>query len=208
MAEPFSHSKGSLPPMPRGSKATMSKRRRTDGMDANTLSRWRAKSTAEAPGPPGFTKRESMCSLRAPDDGSRISARLTFWPRVGFDQSSGTLIVAHWKAPGGQARQARAGGAGSEPVGEVDAVGLSCVAEASGEVVAVEVAEAVADGDVEVACFLPEHAAARAAAATRTQRGRHRRLCMGTQCIARTLVRAVGSARRSQVAVVIITGCS
>jgi len=136
-----------------------------------------------------------MRSLRAPDAGSRMSARFTFGPPVGFDQSSGTLIVAHWKAPGGQARQVRDGGAGTEPPGELDPVGLPVGAEGSGEVAAVEVAEAEAGGEVAV-CFLLEQAVARAAAATRTQRERHRRVCMGHQCIPRTLGRAEGNVEK------------
>src|SRR5882757_2181346 len=101
--------------MPRGSKATTSKRRRM-GV-GRTPPTWRAKSTAEAPGPPGFTNREPMRWLLAPDAGRRMSESCTLAPLVGCAQSRGTATVAHWNAPGVQGRQASAGGggAGAEP---------------------------------------------------------------------------------------------
>src|SRR5258708_29684444 len=96
--------------MPLGSNATTSKRRRIDIGRMPGI--WRAKSTAEAPGPPGFTISDPIRWLLAPDAGSRMSDSRTVAPLVGCAQSRGTAIVAHWNAPGGQAVQERAGGGG------------------------------------------------------------------------------------------------
>src|SRR2546429_4852795 len=96
--------------MPLGSKATMSKRRRI-GV-GRTPPIWRAKSTAEAPGPPGFTNIDPMRWLFAPDAGRRMSDSRTVGPPSGCDQSRGTAIVEHWNAPGGQDRQVSGAGGG------------------------------------------------------------------------------------------------
>src|SRR5260370_12114465 len=115
MPGPAAQDNGEPPPMPLGSKATMSKRRRI-GV-GRTPPIWRAKSTAEAPGPPGFTNSDPMRWLLAPDAGRRMSDSRTVGPADGCDQSSGTAIVEHWNPPGEQDRQVRpaAGGAQTDP---------------------------------------------------------------------------------------------
>src|SRR2546428_4713832 len=124
-----------------GAKATTSKRRRIGA--GRTPPIWRAKSTAEAPGPPGFTNSDPMRWLLAPDAGRRMSDSLTVGPPDGWDQSRGTAIVEHWNAPGVQDRQVRGGGGGieTEP-------GDAEPADEEGEGVAVPVAVLVGEGDV------------------------------------------------------------
>jgi hypothetical protein len=107
--------------MPLGSKATMSKRRRIGA--GRTPPIWRAKSTADAPGPPGFTNRDPMRWLFAPDAGRRMSDSRTVGPPDGWAQSSGTAIVEHWNAPGEQDRQVRAGGGVDPEPGEAEPAG-------------------------------------------------------------------------------------
>src|SRR5256885_12936700 len=92
---------------------------------------WRAKSTAEAPGPTGFTNSDPMRWLLAPDAGRRMSDSRTVGPLDGWDQSSGTAIVAHWNAPGVQDRQVSGAGRGveAEP-GDEEGAGLAVPVEA------------------------------------------------------------------------------
>src|SRR5947207_5794225 len=159
--------------MPLGSKATMSKRRRI-GV-GRTPPIWRAKSTAEAPGTPGFTNSDPMRWLLAPDAGRRMSDSRTVGPPDGWDQSSGTAIVEHWNAPGVQDRQVRAGGGGveAEP-------GDAEPADEEGEGLAVPVAvldggDGVSpavdgtDGDGAATRLRPVQAAARMPTASSTQ---------------------------------------
>src|SRR5229473_5222542 len=136
MPGPFSHDNGELPPMPLGSKATTSKRRRI-GV-GRTPPIWRAKSTAEAPGPPGLTNSEPMRWLLAPDAGRRMSDSRTVGPPDGWDQSRGTVIVEHWNAPGEQDRHVSGAGGGveAEP------------GDGEGEGLAVAVAALAGGGDV------------------------------------------------------------
>src|SRR5437870_8346261 len=182
--------------MPLGSKATMSKRRRI-GV-GRTPPIWRAKSTAEAPGPPGFTNSDPMRWLLAPDAGRRMIDSRTVGPPDGWDQSSGTATVEHWNAPGVQDRQVRGGGGGieTEP-------GDAEPADEEGEGLAVPVAVLVGGGDVSPAvdgtdgdgaatCLRPVQAAARMPTASSTQAKRPSRLqgvvsMVGSQSSAPTL---------------------
>jgi hypothetical protein len=146
----------------------MSKRRRI-GV-GRTPPIWRAKSTAEAPGPPGFTNSDPMRWLFAPDAGRRMSESRTVGPPDGWDQSRGTAIVEHWNAPGGQDRQESGAGGGveAEPGDEEgDELAVAVAVLVGGD----DVVPAVdgADGDGAATCLRPVQAAARMPTASSTQ---------------------------------------
>src|SRR5438445_11999865 len=154
-----------------GSKATTSKRRRI-GV-GRTPPIWRAKSTAEAPGPPGFTNSDPMRWLLAPDAGRRMSDSCTVGPLDGWDQSRGTAIVEHWNAPGWQDRHVSGGGAGveAEP-GDKEGEELAvAVAVLDGGADVVPVVEGTG-GAGAASCLRPVQAVSRIATANRSQSGR------------------------------------